>query len=145
MMMTADRIDFAESLPTDDQATPQSVLDARLDDLLIRWHRYTAGYSLHKKPGCSPVFRDAKTWSRSARDEEQESQAERAVMRVLDEQIDSVPQPWRTALAVQARNLATGFDVWTSPRLPASKAEREVLLLEARTRLLRILVAAGTL
>ena len=49
------------------------------------------------------------------------------------------------ALCFEARNLAVRYQVWSSPRLPADRAEREALIGEARTRLLRELERDGVL
>ena len=49
------------------------------------------------------------------------------------------------ALCFEARNLAVRYQVWSSPRLPENRAEREVLILEARNRLLKELARDGVL
>ena len=64
-------------------------------------------------------------------------------MEAVDAIINAIDDPWRTALSIQARNLWAGVSVWRSPRLPADEAQRAVLLLEARNKLLRGLLRAG--
>lgn len=49
------------------------------------------------------------------------------------------------ALCFEARNLAVRYQVWSSPRLPADRADREVLILEARNKLLKELARDGVL
>lgn len=66
-------------------------------------------------------------------------------MEAVDAVIDSIPQPHRTALAFNARNLHCRAQVWSSPRLPACQSERQVLLMEARNMLARGLMEKGVL
>lgn len=66
-------------------------------------------------------------------------------MEAVDAVIDSIPQPHRTALAFNARNLHCRAQVWSSPRLPASPQERQVLLMESRNMLARGLIERGVL
>ena len=49
--------------------------------------------------------------------------------------VHALDDPWRTAAYILARNRATGIDVWSSPRLPADKTERAVILSETVERL----------
>lgn len=64
-------------------------------------------------------------------------------MEAVDAVIDSIPQPHRTALAFQARNLNSRVQVWSSPRLPLNWEERQILLMEARNMLTKGLIAKG--
>ena len=66
-------------------------------------------------------------------------------MAAIDASIDRVPQPHRTAIQFQARNLATGANVWQSPRLPQDIEERAILTMEARNKLMKILADDGVL
>ena len=70
---------------------------------------------------------------------------DKRIMQGFDAAIQRVPQPWLTALQFEARNLAVRYQVWTSPRLPADREERELLILEARNMLLRELARDGVL
>jgi hypothetical protein len=45
--------------------------------------------------------------------------------------VNSLQEPYRTALYFVARNRATGAEVWRSPRLPADKDERAHVVSEA--------------
>lgn len=121
-------------------------VDNLVDDLLMRWHRYSGGYQSARGFGStSSMFHDAGHTSTRAREEDQEARAEKIIMQRFDEQVRKVPQPWFTALAFEARNLCTGRSVWTSPRLPTNAAELEVIRLEARTKLMRELARDGIL
>jgi hypothetical protein len=120
---------------------PVRQVDREIDCLLIEWHEFTRGYSYGKGYRASdstsqdyraPSHHD---WRNGAED----ARAERLRGQTLCECMDSipnVPERWRTALETQARNLSTGYAVWTSPVLPRTQEEREILLMEARTKLL---------
>jgi len=45
--------------------------------------------------------------------------------------IDGMPQTYRIALQILARNQALGLRVWSSPRLPEDETERRLLTSEA--------------
>lgn len=49
--------------------------------------------------------------------------------------VDSLPEPYRTALYMLARNRALGAEVWRSPRLPEDGDERAAVVAEAVWRL----------
>lgn len=121
--------------------------DAILDDLLERWHVWKAAYRATRSwAGANATCRDATSGMLYDRETGAlDAGIEKTIMQGFDEIVDSVPQPWNTALQMQARNLATGYEVWHSPRLPASREEREVLLLEARNKLMTALAKAGRL
>lgn len=121
-------------------------IDSLIDDLLVRWHRRSSGYLPARGYGAvSAMFRDAGSTSVRGREADVEDRAERIIMDRFDAQVRKVPQPWYTALCFQARNLACGTDVWSSPRLPTMQDEREVILLEARVKLMRELARDGLL
>jgi len=45
--------------------------------------------------------------------------------------VASIPDPYRTALYLVARNRATGVSVWRSTRLPENEDERAELVADA--------------
>lgn len=113
--------------------------DAILNDILSRWHswaadeRTAAGY-----PTVSPGTADYRTsrqwdWVNGAHDQD----VENVIMAGVDGCINAVPQPFRNALQINARNLCTGVSVWRSPRLPADDMARLQLLQQARAMLMR--------
>jgi hypothetical protein len=121
----------------------QDVLSAMLAD----WHHYClhtaqrAGYS-----GKAAVFGQSRSnsqydWANGVEDD----MVDRRIMQGFDAAAQRVPQPWYTALQFEARNLAVRYQVWSSPRLPTDRQEREVLILEARVRLLKELARDGVL
>ena len=118
-----------------------------LSGMLADWHRYCqhtasrGGY-----PGKAAGFGQSKSnsqydWSNGVENE----MVDKRIMQGFDAAIQRVPQPWLTALQFEARNLAVRYQVWVSPRLPTDREAREVLILEARNRLLRELEKDGVL
>jgi len=128
------------------ERTEQEVNEA-LNDLLRRWHAHCLGYS-HGKG--YPSVDSACRYSRTSRQyDDQNGALDSAVDSKIMEGVDGVmwniQQPYLTALQFQARNLFTGKQVWTSPRLPVDPQERAVILIEARNILLRGLAKAGVM
>jgi hypothetical protein len=118
-----------------------------LSGMLADWHRFCqhtadrAGYA-----GKAAVFGQSRSnsqydWQNGVEDE----MVDKRIMQGFDASIQRVPQPWFTALQFEARNLAVRHQVWVSPRLPKDREAREVLILEARNRLLKELAKDGVL
>lgn len=128
------------------ERTEQEINEA-LNELLRRWHAHCLGYS----PGKGyPSADSACRYSRTSRQyDDQNGALDSAVDSKIMEGVDGVmwniQQPYLTALQFQARNLFTGKQVWTSPRLPADPMERGALLMEARNILLKGLAKAGVI
>lgn len=120
--------------------------DAILDDLLARYHVWARGFRLCPSPGADPMFRNVKSgrgWDSTQ--DIIEDEISNSTMESLDFEIGEMPEPKRSAIYANARNLASRHAVWTSPRLPTDPAERALLVLEARTTLMRRLFAAGVM
>ena len=118
----------------------------RLDDLLIAWHKWAKGYQHVGGINSSPAFRDAKTsrgWDTVA--DIVDGEIHHSVMESIDFNVMQLEPDYRTALQIQARNLATGRYVWTSPRLPNDIESRAQLLGLARVALIARLMSAGVL
>lgn len=125
--------------------------DYLLSDLLISWHRWSAGYGYAGQPSTSAMFSSVpspKQWedTREIADRDQR----RATMEAIDFAVNggerregALPEPHRTAIEFHARNLNSGVQVWSSPRLPSDPEELGVLTLEARNMLAKRLFAAG--
>lgn len=119
--------------------------DAIVDDLLIRWHQWRQGYRpsrgfSNEAAGCgdyvtSRQYDDAN----GALDDALEDR----IMRQVEHEVSALSVVHQAAIQVQARALVLGCVVFTSPRLPADRAQREQLVREARSALLRRLQAAG--
>ncbi len=131
-------------------AITKTAIDNRLDDLLVMWHRYRAGYSVGRGfSGRDATCRDFQTpthwdWRNGALDGRVDAVIAKGVSDAVDT-IPNAPRRWNTALAFEARNLASKASVWSSPVLPKDKEELAVLVLEARTMLLDRLRRAGVL
>lgn len=125
-------------------------LDRRIDELLILWHRHRAGYRMASGySGSDSTCRDYRTpthwdWQNGATD----ARADAITAKGVEEAaalVPNTPKRWNTALAFEARNLASGASVWTSPVLPRDPEELAILVLEARNMLARELIRAGVL
>lgn len=123
-------------------------LDDTINDMLARWHVWSSAYRPGKGHAAQSSYaKDYRAgghwdWQNGATD----AKVEDIQMRGVDECIERLPdapQRWRLSLKIEARNQATGYKVWHSAALPASKDERAVLLLEARNRFARLLLDAG--
>lgn len=66
-----------------------------------------------------------------------------AAVKLIDFAVNEMEPAYRTALQINARNLATGVQVWTSPRLPTDLESRAQLLGLARQALILRLASAG--
>jgi hypothetical protein len=122
-------------------------IDHMLSSLLADWHVYCQR-TAHRSgyPGKASVFGQSRSnsqydWFNNVEDE----LVDKRIMQGFDAAIQRVAQPWLTALQFEARNLAVRYQVWVSPRLPANREEREVMILEARVRLMKELARDGVL
>lgn len=111
-------------------------LNDMLNEYLVTWHQWSAEDSIaegypSRSPSCAlgPAGGDS----------------DGVDMETVDAVIDAIPQPHRTALAFQARNLNSRAQVWSSPRLPANWEERQILLMEARNMFTRGLMEKGVI
>lgn len=134
----------------DSTTITKTAVDNRLDDLLVMWHEFRSGYSVGRGfAGKDATCRDFQTpthwdWKNGALDGRVDAITAKAVGDAIDT-IPNTPRRWNTALAFEARNLASRSVVWSSPVLPKDREELEVLVLEARTMLLVQLRKAGIL
>lgn len=125
-------------------------LDFRLDRLLAEWYEWRRSYRLTKGyAGRDATCRDYRTpghwdWKNGAADDRADDLMVKAVDAAI-ERIPNAPQRWNTAIQFEAMNLHSGAAVWTSPMLPQSHEEREVLVLEARNMLLMELRGQGVM
>lgn len=125
----------------------QNDLQDVLSGLLQDWHHYCQRTHDRKGyPGKAACFGQSRSNSQHDWENGLESDlVDKRIMQGFDAAINRVPQPWHTALQFEARNLAVRYQVWVSPRLPANREEREVLILEARNLLLKELARDGVL
>lgn len=119
---------------------------AILNDLLVEWHKWAKGWLGVASHGSCAMFAGVKT-SRQW-DSENDISGEtlhHEQMKSFDFEVMELEPVYRTALQINARNLATGSNVWKSPRLPNDLQSRAQLLGLARTELLKRLERAGVL
>jgi len=122
--------------------------DARelLDSLLGDWHKWSQGFQVVAGHGTSAMFtgvRSSRQWDNQ--DEVNDGGLHNAQMKAVDFNVGELSPTYRTALQFNARNIATGRSVWTSPRLPTDLATRAQLLGLARSALLARLQDAGVI
>lgn len=135
----------------DQRVTYRPTIDQQLDGLLIDWYEWFRNYQLsagHRSTSAttqdhrSPTHMDYRNGAEDAR-------ANVEQMKAVDEAMHRIPNPehrrWRTALEFNARNLHQRLTVWYSPYLPATREERDVLILEARNMLLLELRKEGVI
>lgn len=116
------------------------------DDLLCQWHHWSKGYRPMADVGSSPMFHQCKSGRQYESQYELVEQAlDDDAMRSVEFHVYELPPTQRTAIQINARNLATGRSVWRSVRLPADSVERAIVLAGARAALLVRLVDAGIL
>jgi hypothetical protein len=68
-----------------------------------------------------------------------------AQMKTVEFCVNELQPLHRTAIGLNARNLCTGRQVWSSARLPTDVAQRAVILADARNLLIKRLIVAGIL
>jgi len=107
-----------------------------LNDLLSNWHGWASGQ------GYGMGYPKTNATCRMVRASRQYDDAnggldahiDAVLMEGVDAVVSEIPQPWNAALHIQARNLHTGCQVWSSPRLPACPRLRGELLQVARRK-----------
>ena len=117
-----------------------------LDDLLSAWHRWCYGFEAVPTPKVSAMFssvRISRQWD--SEDDVLDSSIHNAQMKAFDFHVNELKPLQRTALQINARNLATGHSVWKSARLPEDVMERAIILRDARNNLMKRLTFAGIL
>ena len=117
-----------------------------LDDLLTDWHQWARGWTAVAAYGSCAMFAGVR--SSSQWDSEREvvdGALDNIQMRSFDFHVNELSPMHRTALQIEARNLATGSSVWTSARLPENLHERRMVLQQAKSALINRLIGAGIL
>lgn len=109
-----------------------------LNDLLAAWHCYCRGYKWvigykSTAAGFGDVI-SSRQWDSTHEVLDRDVDSTR--LQTIDFHINEMQPDYRTSLQIQARNLATGANVWTSARLPKDPQERVELLCKARAVLI---------
>ena len=109
----------------------------QIDQILIDWHNWAA--SKHEPLGYPPTTVAGRLYqpSRQYDDENGSTDAhiDNGYLEIVDKHINEIPQPYRMALAVKARNLVAGYAVFKSPLLPQDNRKRAELTNEAKSML----------
>ena len=119
---------------------------AILDDLLGRWHQWSRAFKVVSQRSADPMFRNARTskgWDSVSDIVDEEISA--SLMESIDFEVSEMQDPHRSAIHEVARNCATGYQVWRSPRLPVNPAERAAIVVEARQQLTKRLMDCGVI
>lgn len=121
--------------------------DEALNSILSAWHRWASDERVAlgfptTAAGCSQY--------RASRQHDDcngalDQDVENIVMAGVEACINSICQPHRNALHINARNLALGLSVWRSPRLPEDELARALMVSDARAMLLELLRGRGLL
>ena len=122
----------ADDLPT------ISADDEALNDLLSRWHAWASDE--RTALGYPSVSASANQYRASRQYDDAtgalDQDVENVIMAGVDACVWSIPQPYRIALHINARNLSTGVFVWRSPRMPEDPIACAFLVSDAREMLL---------
>ncbi len=117
-----------------------------LDEILSDWHRWAKGWSGVASSCACAMFssvKSSKQWD--AETDVIDSVLHNEQMKAVDFHVSELEPTHRTALQLQARNLVTGYSVWTSARLPTDITKRQCILADARNKLTNRLISAGIL
>lgn len=124
-----------------------TAIDASLDALLVLMHhassheRVVAGYP--SEAAGMKLYRASRQYDHD--NGAADGDADACLGHAVEIQVEKMHEPHRTAIRINARNLATGHHVWGSARLPLDPVERAVILLEARNHIMRKLQTEGLL
>ena len=131
-------------------AQQQRIEDDRqkqLDTVLADWHRWQEGARVSRGFASHALvvgeFRISRQYDdcNGALDDD----LRKSTCKIVQCVVDQMPDPWRSAAYILARECCTGLAVWSSPRLPQSPAERQAVMLETRGKLVRRLVVEGVI
>ncbi len=120
--------------------------NAILDDLLSQWHewakgeQHASGYN-NAAAGFS-LYRASRQYDDS--NGGLDAELDKSTMKTIDFQVRQMQDPYRAAIYANAKNLAAGRNVFTSPRVPGG-IEGANILRCARATLIVRLVGAGVI
>lgn len=126
--------------------TENTAIADALDEVLCRWHQWQRVSTARGFASRSLVCGEYRI-SRQYDDANGalDSDLEQFTMKTVEFQVGQMVDPFRSAIYANARALVTGVSVWSSPRLPLDRAERAVIVTEARRQLTKRLQLAGVL
>lgn len=118
-----------------------------LDGLLCMWHEWQQQYRpVRAWKGKALVCGDYSAGRhRNADDGTLDDDLDDSTMRAIDFAVDRLQEVLRAAIHQEARNLAAGYQVFISPRLPADPKRRQETVQQAREQLSGLLRLAGVM
>lgn len=118
-----------------------------LDSLLCQWHQWADGQRSVRGYASRALVCGEYRVSRQYDDSNGalDDDLDNATMKTLDFQVSEMAEPYKSAIYALAKNLTVGNEVFISPRLPASKAARDMVTAQARNMLTARLISAGVL
>ena len=103
-----------------------------LELLALWWKAENAWLPVEGYPTECPSCRDYRTSRQyDSHNGAEETDARGVLIRHVNAAVQQVPEPYRTALYLLARNHATGVAVWRSARLPEDATERAAIVAHA--------------
>ena len=126
---------------TDDQS-------AHLDHLLACWHAWMrADRGVRGFNSRALLIGDTRAMrvQYESQLERQDDEHDALQCRQIHHEVEQMGDPHRTAIYMDARNIANGLAVWNSPRLPRDPKERAIVVHFAREVLVLRLVSAGVM
>ncbi len=116
-----------------------------IDEALRTWHVWaSSGRPVEGYPTECPSCRMSRARNRAdTQYDDAEQSRSTEIAQFLDGLISQFEDPYRTALAINARNITTGVNVWVSARLPENRQKRAEVIAEARSMFGRELFRIG--
>lgn len=124
-----------------------SLRSERLEGLLAEWHQWQqnarVGRGFNNRALVVGEYRVSRQYddANGALDDD----LDEITMKQVDFQVREMAEPYRTAIYCLARALTLGMAVFTSPRLPSDRAQRDAVVAKAREMLTGRLVSAGVM
>lgn len=126
-----------------DEATQTT--EASLDALLVIWHNWASaeqvGHGYPSEAAGMKLYRVSRQYDtdNGAMDGDVDAELGAAV----DSVVQSLQDPYKTAIHINAKNLKEGTNEWDSRRLPLDPVERARIVDEAREKTTRLIQARG--
>jgi len=120
-------------------------IEASLDALLVIWHTWASseqvGQGYPSEAAGMKFYRVSRQYDtdNGALDGDVDAELGAAV----DSVVQSLQDPYKTAIHINAKNLKTGVHDWGSRRLPFDPVERAKIVAEARAKMTRLLQSRG--
>lgn len=118
-----------------------------LESVLCRWHQWQQADTVGKGYNRRSLVCGEHMVSRQYDDANGalDDSLEDSTMRTVEFQVSEMRDPHRAAIYCLAQALTIGVAVFTSPRLPRDKAERDAVVVQARRIISARLTTAGVL